>query len=289
MDRSNTFIANDQFIIVIVKMTEQSCDNIPDSIEIPDLEEVPHIIERRDLETLIIASIETLKRNNKKCSKEEVLHLVQESVDSEVTKGHFEELLGKLIKCHSVQIKPVGTRTCLSLLKEAQHSKRHKQFNESLRINVNEELSKFKDSVIEKFDALKSSFLAEVHSFKKRHLISCGNDVLAENVSERLIKQLQEDITFLREQLKNEDKVIHSLIQQLAKRDNVLVECNNVNSHETLDKTHCSLLSNHIEVQQNTTHDKLNFIKHVGTNDLNSEVSSKSIAESIVDLAMSLK
>ena len=31
------------------------------------------------------------------------------------------------------------------------------------------------------------------------------------------------------------------------------------------------------------------FIIHVGTNDLNSEVSPKSIAESIVDLAMSLK
>ena len=31
------------------------------------------------------------------------------------------------------------------------------------------------------------------------------------------------------------------------------------------------------------------FIVHVGTDDLNSEVSSKSIAESIVDLAMSLK
>ena len=43
-------------------------------------------IEGRDLETLIIASTETLKRNNKKCGKGEVLHLVQESVDSEVTK-----------------------------------------------------------------------------------------------------------------------------------------------------------------------------------------------------------
>ena len=31
------------------------------------------------------------------------------------------------------------------------------------------------------------------------------------------------------------------------------------------------------------------FIVHVGTNDLNSEVSSNSIAESIVDLAVSLK
>ena len=74
-------------------MIEQSFDNIPDSVEIPDLEEVLHIIKGRDLETL----------NNKKCGKEEVLHLVQESFDSEVTKEHFEELLDKLIKCHSVQ------------------------------------------------------------------------------------------------------------------------------------------------------------------------------------------
>ena len=190
-----------------MKIIEQSYDNIPDSVEIPDLEEVPHIIEGRDLETLIAASIETLKRNNEKCVKEEVLHLVQESVDSEVTKEHFEELLDKLIESHSVQ----KTRTCLSLLKGAQYSESHKEFNESLRLNVNEELSKFKVSVIEEFDALKSSFWAEVDSFKKKHLISCCNDILAVN-SERLIKQLQEDITFLREQLENKGEVIHSLL-----------------------------------------------------------------------------
>ena len=84
----------------------------------------------------------------------------------------------------------VGMRICLSLPKGAQYSKSHEQFNESLRVNINEELSKFKDFVIEESDALKWPFLAEVDSFKKRHLISCGNDVLAEN-SERLIKQLQ--------------------------------------------------------------------------------------------------
>ena len=46
-------------------MIEQSYDNIPDSVEISDLEEVPNIIEGRDLKTLIVASIETLKRSNK--------------------------------------------------------------------------------------------------------------------------------------------------------------------------------------------------------------------------------
>ena len=61
---------------------EQGCDNIPDIAERPDLEEVPHMVEGRDLKTLIAASIETLKRSNNKCGKEEVLHLVQESVDN---------------------------------------------------------------------------------------------------------------------------------------------------------------------------------------------------------------
>ena len=50
-------------------MTEQSCDNIPDSVEVLHFEEVSHIIEGRDLEALIAAPIETLKRNNKKCGK----------------------------------------------------------------------------------------------------------------------------------------------------------------------------------------------------------------------------
>ena len=54
-----------------------------------------------------------------------------------------------------MQIKLVGTRTCLSLPKRAQYSKSHKQFNELVRININEELSKFKDSAIEEFDATK--------------------------------------------------------------------------------------------------------------------------------------
>ena len=126
-----------------------------------------------------------------------------------------------------MQLKLVGTWTCLSLPKRTQYSKSQKQCNKSLRINVNKEYSKFKDFVIEGFDALKSSFLTKVDSFKKRHLISCGNDVIVEN-SESLIKQLQEEITFLREQSKNKDEIIHSLLQQLAKHDNIVVEWNHV-------------------------------------------------------------
>ena len=77
------------------------------------------MVEGRDLTTLIAASLETLKRSNNKCGKESILHLAQESVDNEVRKELFEKRLNKLIKCHSVQAKLVGTRTCLSMSKRA--------------------------------------------------------------------------------------------------------------------------------------------------------------------------
>ena len=137
------------YSIELLNIIEQSCDNISDIAKISDLEEVPYMVEGRDLKTLIVTSIETLKPSTKKCGKEEVLHLVQESVDNEISKEHFGERLNKLIKCHSVQIKLVGTRTCLSISERAQHSKSHKQCNESLRINVNKELPKSKNTVIE--------------------------------------------------------------------------------------------------------------------------------------------
>ena len=57
--------------------------------EVPHNNNVPHIVERKDLETLIVASIQTLKRNNKKCGKEEVFRLLQKSVESETTKEIF--------------------------------------------------------------------------------------------------------------------------------------------------------------------------------------------------------
>ena len=78
--------------------------------------------------------------------------------------------------------------------------------------------------------------MAEADSFKNRHLISCDKELWIENW-ESLIKQLQEDITFLRKQLKNKDEIIHSFIQQLAKYDNIVVECNPASNRETLNKT----------------------------------------------------
>ena len=76
-----------------------------------------------------------------------------------------------------------------------------------MTLSENEELTKFKNSIIDEFDAIKSSFFAEVNSLKNKYLNSYSNYVSINN-SERLIKQLQDNINFLRQQLKNKDEMI---------------------------------------------------------------------------------
>ena len=75
--------------------------------------------EDRELEMLIIASIQTLKRGNKKCGKDEVFRLFRYSVDG-VTKETFGKLSELLIQNQSVRLNIVGNRECLSLPKKKQ-------------------------------------------------------------------------------------------------------------------------------------------------------------------------
>ena len=52
------------YSIELLNIIKQSCDDISDIAEILDLEEVPYMVEGRDLKTLIVTSTETLKRSN---------------------------------------------------------------------------------------------------------------------------------------------------------------------------------------------------------------------------------
>ena len=79
------------------------------------------------------------------------------------------------------------------------------------------------------FRNMKSSFLTEAKSFKNEFLQSCvkhsPREQVRENstneISERFINQLEEQISFLREQFRNKDKIINSLINQLSKNSEV--------------------------------------------------------------------
>ena len=70
---------------------------------------------KRKLKMLIIASIQTLKRGNKKCGNEEVFNLVKDSVDVVIKKEAFNNFL---VQKQSVKRNKIGNRECLSLSKE---------------------------------------------------------------------------------------------------------------------------------------------------------------------------
>ena len=73
-------------------------------------------IENDEVELHIIASIQTLKRKNKRCGRDEVFELVKDSTDDDtVTKETFDKLLNQLINNNSVKLNTVGNRECLSL------------------------------------------------------------------------------------------------------------------------------------------------------------------------------
>ena len=63
-----------------------------------------YIVDNTELQTLVLASIQTLKRNNKKYGTEDVFQLVLESLVSDIDKESFDKILEFLIKNQKVKI-----------------------------------------------------------------------------------------------------------------------------------------------------------------------------------------
>ena len=62
-----------------------------------------YTVDNTELQALILASIQTLKLNNKKNMTEEVFQLVLESLESDIAKESFDKILGFLIKKQKVK------------------------------------------------------------------------------------------------------------------------------------------------------------------------------------------
>ena len=161
-----------------------------------------------ELKTLIMASIQTLKRSNKKCGKDEVFELVNNSFEKEISREIFESLLYRLNEKQSMKLNVLGKRTCLALPKESQlnkesnlivgtGSKEDKEYHRDIinenevteRVNaIDNDSSKSKESFLEDFRTLRKLFLAEVNVFKKQLLTSYTTDnVNKSNNSDRLV------------------------------------------------------------------------------------------------------
>ena len=61
-------------------------------------------INDKEIELLIIASIETLKRQTKKCGKDEIFALVKDSLEQAITTESFEKSLALLQASNSINV-----------------------------------------------------------------------------------------------------------------------------------------------------------------------------------------
>ena len=151
------------------------------------LNSTPNHTEDNEIKMLIIASISTLKRSSKKCGRNEVFDLVQNSLDTDITRETFDELLQNMVESKVLKLRTVGDRECLSLPKE--EAKDGDAINNRTKCDLKVfqlQLDKFISSLHEHFNSFKHSFITEVSKFKSNFLCekSTCND---QNTMEKLL------------------------------------------------------------------------------------------------------
>ena len=106
----------------------------------------PHVnIDDKEIELLIIASIETFIRQNKKRGKEEVFALVKDYLEEAIAMESFEKYLALLQASNSIKCNVISNRTCLSIPK---HSSIPKVCTQNTSIMKND-FEDFKSNFIE--------------------------------------------------------------------------------------------------------------------------------------------
>ena len=150
-------------------------------------DEAPRNIEHKELETLIITSIETLKRQKRKCGIDEVRKLVQDSLEESISLESFEKTLQHVIDNDSVKSNSASNRVCLSIPK-----------NNTCRdaFKIKEELQSFRNELVEEFNRLTQAFFTEIKSLKSDALTT---DAPTDEHSS-YISSLREEIEYLREE-----------------------------------------------------------------------------------------
>ena len=148
-----------------------------------------------------------MKRGNKKCGNDEVFQLVSESLENEINREFFEEILKTLIQKQQMKANFYGNRTCLSIPKEDQANKTKANDADNLiKYFIN-----FKTHLIEQFKTMNLKV--------KNQLLNQTDSASASSILERLIVKQQEQISILREQLDQKGIVIDKLLEKLEKRD----------------------------------------------------------------------
>ena len=76
-------------------------------------EEIPNIVDNKEIEVLTAALIEALKHQKSKCGKDEASKLVKDIIQENITREFFAKSLDSLIKSGSVKCSLISNRICL--------------------------------------------------------------------------------------------------------------------------------------------------------------------------------
>ena len=144
---------------------------------------------------------------------------------------------------------------CLSLPKDQQENNMEPQANtRTSENNMKEEFYKFKEDFMEEFKELKTMFFAEANSFKNQILTS--HEILqstSQNSETAEMIRLREDILFLKEQIRNKDKVIDSLVCQISKTDDIFLLQNRGSSTTKTSALQTENIENNVEKKSSAT------------------------------------
>ena len=159
-------------------------------------------VDDRELELLIMASIQTLNKGIINLKTVKFFRLLIDSVD-DVTKKTFDKLLELLIQNQSVRLNVIVNWECLSLPKQNQKLKENEENQEKLVLM--KDIGNLRLQILEEFSNMQSSFLAEVSktSFYNHSPNKQIHGSSTSEISEWFTNHLEEQISFLKEQLRN--------------------------------------------------------------------------------------
>ena len=132
-------------------------------------------IDDKEIELLLIASIETLEtRQNKKCGKDEVFALVKDSLEEAITMESFEKSLALLQASNSIKCNINSNRTCLSIPKHSSVPKVCTQNTNSIKNDFEDFKSNFIETLNVQTELFmnqqKELFFTEMNLFKNELL-----------------------------------------------------------------------------------------------------------------------
>ena len=209
-----------------------------------------NLFDGKALETLIIASVRTLKRGNKKCGREEVSKLVNDTLCNEICKDLFNETLDSLIENQFIKCNIISNRECLSLPKDSElHHRSIQSTQEDSSVHEHQNFCALSDSETnrksfpfkEELEAFKVQIISEIKNLIHKEIsalkeaITTQSNIDVDSGKAQTEVFYQEQLRFINEELRNKDNLINSLLHQLSKQTECITSLNNRFSNNAID------------------------------------------------------